>query len=185
MFTGIVEEMGTVKAIRKGPHSAVVEIQAQVVLEDLHIGDSIAVNGVCLTATAFSPAGFTADVMHETVAGHVDGVGTVQRITRDDNAVWYTIAAGPEILRYVVEKGSIAIDGISLTVARVDGQSFAISAIPHTVSVTTLAHRRVGDPVNLETDVLGKYVEKLLQPLQAEAPPPSGITRDFLTRCGF
>ena len=210
MFTGIVEEMGTVKAIRKGPHSAVVEIQAQVVLEDLHIGDSIAVNGVCLTATAFSPAGFTADVMHETlnrsalallrpgsrvnleralaaggrfgghiVAGHVDGVGTVQRITRDDNAVWYTIAAGPEILRYVVEKGSIAIDGISLTVARVDGQSFAISAIPHTVSVTTLAHRRVGDPVNLETDVLGKYVEKLLQPLQAEAPPPSGITRDF------
>ena len=162
MFTGIVEEMGTVKAIRKGPHSAVVEIQAQVVLEDLHIGDSIAVNGVCLTATAFSPAGFTADVMHETlnrsalallrpgsrvnleralaaggrfgghiVAGHVDGVGTVQRITRDDNAVWYTIAAGPEILRYVVEKGSIAIDGISLTVARVDGQSFAISAIPH------------------------------------------------------
>ncbi len=216
MFTGIVEEMGTEKAIRKGPHSAVVEIQAQVVLEDLHIGDSIAVNGVCLTATAFSPAGFTADVMHETlnrsalallrpgsrvnleralaaggrfgghiVAGHVDGVGTVQRITRDDNAVWYTIAAGPEILRYVVEKGSIAIDGISLTVARVDGQSFAISAIPHTVSVTTLAHRRVGDPVNLETDVLGKYVEKLLQPLQAEAPPPSGITRDFLTRCGF
>ena len=206
MFTGIVEEMGTVKAIRKGPHSAVVEIQAPVVLEDLHIGDSIAVNGVCLTA----------DVMHETlnrsalallrpgsrvnleralaaggrfgghiVAGHVDGVGTVQRITRDDNAVWYTIAAGPEILRYVVEKGSIAIDGISLTVARVDGQSFAISAIPHTVSVTTLAHRRVGDPVNLETDVLGKYVEKLLQPLQAEAPPPSGITRDFLTRCGF
>ena len=82
-------------------------------------------------------------------------------------------------------KGSITIDGISLTVARVDGQSFAISAIPHTVSVTTLAHRRVGDPVNLETDVLGKYVEKLLQPLQAEAPPPSGITRDFLTRCGF
>ncbi|MFR2521336.1 MAG: riboflavin synthase [Evtepia gabavorous] len=215
MFTGIVEEMGTVKAIRKGPHSAVVEIQAQVVLEDLHIGDSIAVNGVCLTATAFSPAGFTADVMHETlnrsalallrpgsrvnleralaaggrfgghiVAGHVDGVGTVQRITRTTTRR-YTIAAGPEILRYVVEKGSIAIDGISLTVARVDGQSFAISAIPHTVSVTTLAHRRVGDPVNLETDVLGKYVEKLLQPLQAEAPPPSGITRDFLTRCGF
>ena len=119
------------------------------------------------------------------VAGHVDGVGHIANIRRDDTAVWYTVHAGPEILRYVVEKGSIAIDGISLTVARVDGQSFAISAIPHTVSVTTLAHRRVGDPVNLETDVLGKYVEKLLQPLQAEAPPPSGITRDFLTRCGF
>ena len=119
------------------------------------------------------------------VAGHVDGVGTIAAIEQDDNAIWFTITAPEQVLRYVVEKGSIAIDGISLTVARVDGQSFAISAIPHTVSVTTLAHRRVGDPVNLETDVLGKYVEKLLQPLQAEAPPPSGITRDFLTRCGF
>ena len=97
------------------------------------------------------------------MAGHVDGCRHRPTDHRDDNAVWYTIAAGPEILRYVVEKGSIAIDGISLTVARVDGQSFAISAIPHTVSVTTLAHRRVGDPVNLETDVLGRYVGKLLQ----------------------
>ena len=208
--------MGVIRAIRRGARSAVLSIGAAAVLSDLKLGDSVAVNGVCLTASGLDDTGFTADVMHETlrrsslgsltsgsrvnleralaaggrfgghiVAGHVDGVGTVQRITRDDNAVWYTIAAGPEILRYVVEKGSIAIDGISLTVARVDGQSFAISAIPHTVSVTTLAHRRVGDPVNLETDVLGKYVEKLLQPLQAEAPPPSGITRDFLTRCGF
>lgn len=216
MFTGLIEEVGTLRAVRRGAHSAVLSIGAETVLSGLKTGDSVAVNGVCLTVTAQDSGGFTADVMHETlnrsalallrpgsrvnleralaaggrfgghiVAGHVDGVGTVQRITRDDNAVWYTIAAGPEILRYVVEKGSIAIDGISLTVARVDGQSFAISAIPHTVSVTTLAHRRVGDPVNLETDVLGKYVEKLLQPLQAEAPPPSGITRDFLTRCGF
>ena len=212
MFTGIIEETGVLKEQNGGN----LVIQADKVLEDVHLGDSIAVNGVCLTVTEFQKNWFRADVMAETlrrsslgtlkkgsrvnleralaaggrfgghiVAGHVDGVGTVQRITRDDNAVWYTIAAGPEILRYVVEKGSIAIDGISLTVARVDGQSFAISAIPHTVSVTTLAHRRVGDPVNLETDVLGKYVEKLLQPLQAEAPPPSGITRDFLTRCGF
>ena len=216
MFTGIVEEVGTIKSINRGQHSAVLTVRAKTVLEGTRIGDSIAVNGICLTVRQLFPDSFAADVMHETlnrsalallrpgsrvnleralaaggrfgghiVAGHVDGVGTVQRITRDDNAVWYTIAAGPEILRYVVEKGSIAIDGISLTVARVDGQSFAISAIPHTVSVTTLAHRRVGDPVNLETDVLGKYVEKLLQPLQAEAPPPSGITRDFLTRCGF
>ena len=216
MFTGIIEELGTVERVTRGRVSAILAIRAEAILSDLKIGDSVAVNGVCLTATSLTGHGFTADVMHETLnrsalallrpgsrvnleralaaggrfgghilAGHVDGVGTVQRITRDDNAVWYTIAAGPEILRYVVEKGSIAIDGISLTVARVDGQSFAISAIPHTVSVTTLAHRRVGDPVNLETDVLGKYVEKLLQPLQAEAPPPSGITRDFLTRCGF
>ena len=216
MFTGIVEEVGALRAVSRSGPSARLCVRAAKVLEGTQIGDSIAVNGVCLTVISFHTGGFAADVMHETldrsalaklrsgsrvnleramaadgrfgghiVAGHVDGVGTVQRITRDDNAVWYTIAAGPEILRYVVEKGSIAIDGISLTVARVDGQSFAISAIPHTVSVTTLAHRRVGDPVNLETDVLGKYVEKLLQPLQAEAPPPSGITRDFLTLCGF
>lgn len=217
MFTGIVEEVGTLKAIRKGAHSAVLEIQAKVVLEDIHLGDSIAVNGVCLTATSFSPSGFTADVMHETlnrsalsalrpgsrvnleramaangrfgghiVAGHVDGVGTVRRIEKDDNAIWYTIAAGPEILRYVVEKGSITIDGISLTVARVDSDSFAISAIPHTVSVTVLADRKPGDTVNLETDIIGKYVEKLLQtPPPAEEEKKSGITREFLTRYGF
>ncbi|HIY07366.1 MAG TPA: riboflavin synthase [Candidatus Evtepia faecigallinarum] len=217
MFTGIVEEVGTLKAIRKGAHSAVLEIQAKVVLEDIHLGDSIAVNGVCLTATSFSPSGFTADVMHETlnrsalsalrpgsrvnleramaangrfgghiVAGHVDGVGTVRRIEKDDNAIWYTIAAGPEILRYVVEKGSITIDGISLTVARVDSDSFAISAIPHTVSVTVLADRKPGDQVNLETDIVGKYVEKLLQtPPPAEEERKSGITREFLTRYGF
>ena len=217
MFTGIVEEVGTLKAIRKGAHSAVLEIQAKVVLEDIHLGDSIAVNGVCLTATSFSPSGFTADVMHETlnrsalsalrpgsrvnleramaangrfgghiVAGHVDGVGTVRRIEKDDNAIWYTIAAGPEILRYVVEKGSITIDGISLTVARVDSDSFAISAIPHTVSVTVLADRKPGDQVNLETDIVGKYVEKLLQtPPPAEEERKSDITREFLTRYGF
>ena len=218
MFTGIVEEMGTLKSIRKGPHSAVLEIQAKVVLEDIHLGDSIAVNGVCLTATSFSPTGFTADVMHETlnrsalaqlrpgspvnleramaangrfgghiVAGHVDGVGTVRSVEKDDNAIWYTIAAGPEVLKYVVEKGTITIDGISLTVARVDDTSFAISAIPHTVAVTVLSQRRPGDLVNLETDIIGKYVEKLLHfPREAEKrPPASGITKEFLTRCGY
>ena len=216
MFTGIVEEVGTLKAIRKGAHSAVLEIQAKVVLEDIHLGDSIAVNGVCLTATSFSPAGFTADVMHETlnrsslaalrpgsrvnleramaangrfgghiVAGHVDGLGTVRRIEKDDNAIWFTIAAGPEILRYVVEKGSITIDGISLTVARVDADSFAISAIPHTVAVTVLADRKVGDPVNLETDIIGKYVEKLLRPAPEAPQRKAGIKKEFLTRYGF
>ena len=215
MFTGIVEEMGTLKAIRKGPHSAVLEIQAKVVLEDIHLGDSIAVNGVCLTATSYSPTGFTADVMHETlnrsalatlrpgsrvnleramaangrfgghiVAGHVDGVGTVQRITRDDNAIWYTIAAGPEILRYVVEKGSITIDGISLTVATVEQDRFSVSLIPHTAQVTILGEKGPGDTVNLETDIIGKYVEKLLRP----APEPTGsrgVTLEFLAENGF
>lgn len=215
MFTGIVEEMGTIRSIRKGTHSAVLEIQARVVLEDIHVGDSIAVNGVCLTATSFTPTTFTADVMHETlnrsslaalhpgsrvnleramaangrfgghiVSGHVDGLGTVLTTQKDDNAIWYTIGAAPEVLRYVVEKGSITIDGISLTVARVDGQSFAISAIPHTVAVTVLQDRKPGDKVNLETDIIGKYVEKLLQPKEIPKQT-SGITRDFLTKYGF
>ena len=216
MFTGIVEEKGSVRYMQLTGESGVLAVKAKKVLERTKIGDSIAVNGVCLTVTSLQPDGFTADVMAETirrsslgsckvgsqvnleramaadgrfgghiVSGHIDGTGVIRSLIREENAIWVSIGTSPQILHLIVEKGSICIDGISLTVARVDGQSFAISAIPHTVSVTTLAHRRVGDPVNLETDVLGKYVEKLLQPLQAEAPPPSGITRDFLTRCGF
>lgn len=217
MFTGIVEEVGTIKAIRRGRNSAVLDIAASTVLSDVHIGDSIAVNGVCLTVTAFSSGGFSADVMHETlnrsslaklqpssrvnleramaangrfgghiVAGHVDGVGTIAQIERDDNAIWYTIRAGSEILHYVVEKGSITIDGISLTVATVSDTAFQISAIPHTVAVTVLHDRKVGDIVNLETDIIGKYVEKLLTPPKAEqTAKANGITRDFLTQYGF
>ena len=219
MFTGIVEEVGVVKSIRRGASSAVLEIAAKTVLEDVHLGDSIAVNGVCLTATSYTGSSFTADVMHETldrsalaslrpgsrvnleramaadgrfgghiVAGHVDGVGTILETKRDDNAVWYTVAAGPEVLRYVVEKGSITIDGISLTVARVGPESFAISAIPHTGAVTVLKDRKPGDKVNLETDIIGKYVEKLLTAGPAPTAEPkreSGITKDFLTKYGF
>ena len=215
MFTGIVEEVGTIQAIRRGRSSAVLDIQAKTVLSDVHIGDSIAVNGVCLTVTDFSPQGFSADVMHETlnrsslaqlkngsrvnleramaadgrfgghiVAGHVDGTGTVTQLRRDDNAIWYTIQADPALLRYVVEKGSITIDGISLTVAAVGSDSFQISAIPHTVAVTVLRDRKPGDIVNLETDIIGKYVEKLLTPIQGEKPPTSHITRDFLSQYG-
>ena len=216
MFTGIVEEVGTLQAVQKGAHSAALTIRAEKILSDIHIGDSIAVNGICLTATAFTKNSFTADVMHETlnrtslsalrpgshvnleramaangrfgghiVAGHVDGVGKISDIQRDDNSIWYTIRAGENVLRYVVEKGSITIDGISLTVARVDRTSFAISAIPHTVAVTVLSERRVGDSVNLETDIIGKYVEKLMQPREPEQAPKSGISRDFLTKYGF
>lgn len=216
MFTGIVEEVGAIRNIKRGQHSAVLTIHAKTVLEETRIGDSIAVNGICLTVTRLFPDGFSADVMHETlnrsslaglaagsmvnleramaangrfgghiVAGHVDGVGHIANIRRDDTAVWYTVHAGPEILRYVVEKGSITIDGISLTVARVDADSFAISAIPHTVAVTVLADRKVGDPVNLETDIIGKYVEKLLRPAPEAPQRNAGITKEFLTRYGF
>lgn len=215
MFTGIVEEIGTIQNIQKGRHSAILSIQADLILSDLKIGDSVAVNGVCLTATSLSPQGFTADVMHETldrsslsqlargshvnlerampadgrfgghiVAGHVDGMGKIVKIRRDDNAVWYTIQAEPSILRYIVEKGSITIDGISLTVARVSAEDFSISAIPHTVQITTLGERREGDLVNLENDIIGKYVERLLTPADPQ-PAKNTLTKDFLLRCGY
>lgn len=219
MFTGIIETVGTVRRISRGSHSAVLEIDAPDILDDVKTGDSIAVNGVCLTVTALHGRSFSADVMHETmnrsglsalspgsrvnleramaadgrfgghiVSGHVDGPGTITAIERDDNAVWYTIAAAPEVMRYIVEKGSIAIDGISLTVARVGNGFFSVSVIPHTAAVTILSSRRVGDRVNLENDVIGKYVEKLLRlPPAPSSPPKSGetITRDFLARYGF
>ncbi|MBM6722943.1 riboflavin synthase [Pseudoflavonifractor phocaeensis] len=215
MFTGIVEEMGQVEGIQRGKQSAVLTIRAKTVLEGTKIGDSIAVNGVCLTVTSLLSDQFSADVMHETldrsalsglrrgsvvnleramaadgrfgghiVAGHIDGTGRITRIKRDDNAVWYTIQAAPQLLRYIVEKGSIAVDGISLTVARVEETAFSISAIPHTVAQTALQNRREGDLVNLETDIIGKYVEKLLTPAP-ETPASSGLTRDFLARHGF
>ena len=189
MFTGIVEELGTIQHIARGQHSAVLTIQAKTVLEHTKLGDSIAVNGICLTVTQLHADRFSADVMHETlnrsaVAGHVHGVGRISHIRRDDNAIWYTIQTQPALLRYVVEKGSITVDGISLTVATVGETSFSISAIPHTVRQTVLHHRRKGDLVNLETDIIGKYIEKLLQPA-APQPKESTITRDLLSRCGF
>ena len=215
MFTGIVEELGVIRSIRREGCSAVLSIGAHLVLEDLKIGDSVAVNGVCLTVVSLAPDGFTADVMHETldrsslgalstgspvnleramaangrfgghiVSGHIDGTGRISAIRRDGNALWYTVEASPALLRYIVEKGSITIDGISLTVAAVTGTDFSVSLIPHTASVTVLGRKRRGDIVNLETDIIGKYVEKLLTP----PPAPSretGITEEFLKEYGF
>ena len=214
MFTGIIEEVGTVKQIKHGQHSAVLTIRAQTVLQHTKIGDSIAVNGICLTVTQLYPDSFSADVMHETlnrsalaqltigstvnlerampangrfgghiVAGHADGIGRIAKIRRDDTAIWYTVLAVPAILRYVVEKGSITIDGISLTVAAVDRKSFSVSTIPHTVRQTNLHDRREGDPVNLETDMIGRYIEKLLH--LAPEEKQSSITREILLHYGF
>jgi riboflavin synthase len=194
----------------------VLSIQAKKVLEDAHIGDSIAVNGVCLTVTSISGNTFTADVMHETlnrsslanaqsgtpvnleramaadgrfgghiVAGHVDGVGTIARIVPDDNAIRYTVEADAPILRYIVEKGSIAIDGISLTVVAVTDRDFTVSVIPHTVGQTILGSKKTGDPVNLENDMIGKYVEKLLSPAPEAGQKKSAITREFLYENGY
>ncbi len=214
MFTGIIEEIGTVSSVKQSGSSSFIEIQAKKVLEDVHIGDSIAVNGVCLTVTHFGGGVFRADVMNETlsrsslgkltsgspvnleramaaggrfgghiVSGHIDGTGTVTDIKNDGIAVWYTVSAAPELLRYIVEKGSIAIDGISLTVAKVTDTSFSVSIIPHTAAQTILGSRKVSDIVNLENDIIGKYVEKLMKP--AEEPKSSGITMEFLMKNGY
>ncbi|MDD7185151.1 MAG: riboflavin synthase [Oscillospiraceae bacterium] len=212
MFTGIVEEIGTVKKIARG-QKAYLEIQADKIFSDIHIGDSIAVNGVCLTVTGFSGKVFTADVMNETfsrsslgslkagshvnleramsangrfgghiVSGHIDGTGKITNIKKDGNAVWYKISASENIIKYTVEKGSIAIDGISLTVARIEKDNFSVSIIPHTSEETILSEKKVGDTVNLENDIIGKYVERFLNFDKTEK---SDITRDFLAKYGF
>ncbi len=215
MFTGIIEEVGTVSTVHKSGTSSFIRIQAKTVLTDVHLGDSIAVNGVCLTVTSFDSSTFQADVMNETlsrsslgsltngspvnleramsangrfgghiVSGHIDDTGTVTAIENDGIAVWYTISADSSILRYIVEKGSIAIDGISLTVAKVTDTDFSVSVIPHTAAQTNLSSKKIGSIVNLENDIVGKYVEKLLRP---DSRPQSGskITLDFLAENGF
>lgn len=212
MFTGIIEEVGTVQTVQHSGNSSFIKIQAQKVLEDVHLGDSIAVNGVCLTVTESDRNTFRADVMNETldrsslgslkkgspvnleramsangrfgghiVSGHIDGTGIVSAIKNDGIAVWYTINTTPEIMRYIIEKGSVAIDGISLTVARVTNSSFSVSIIPHTAEQTILSYKKTGDIVNLENDIVGKYVEKLMNP----AKSGSNINMEFLAERGF
>lgn len=221
MFTGIIEEVGEIKSIKKGANSAVITIKAETVLGDLKLGDSVALNGVCLTAVSIGKSEYSVDVMHETlnrtnlgslksgsrvnlerampadgrfgghiVAGHVDGTGRIRTMQRDDNAVWIYIDTSADVLKYIINKGSITIDGVSLTVARVDDKSFAVSVIPHTGLNTTLLTKKPGDTVNLETDMVGKYVEKLLcfagsDQTEADTEKESGITLDFLMKNGF
>lgn len=215
MFTGIIEEIGQIHQIQKGAHSAILHIQAATVLEHLKIGDSVAVNGVCLTVTSLYGQSFTADVMHETlnrtalaslkngsfvnlerampangrfdghiVAGHVDDVGKILDIKRDDNAIWYTIQAPMQVMHYIVEKGSITVDGISLTVAKLTPDSFCVSIIPHTAKATTLGRRKIGDVVNLENDIIGKYIEKFLTPATPQTPKNT-ISREWLLQYGY
>lgn len=215
MFTGIVEEVGKVDNIKKGVKSSIITVTANKIFEDIHIGDSIAVNGVCLTVTNFNDNTFTADVMNETlsrsslgelskgsyvnlerampingrfgghiVSGHIDGTGEITNIQKDDNAIWYTVKAHDSLMKYIVEKGSIAIDGISLTVAKVSDKNFSVSIIPHTAKETILSHRKIGDSVNLENDIIGKYVDKLIN-FRSDNKAQSNITREFLIENGF
>lgn len=215
MFTGLVEEIGSVELVVKSTKSARITIKAKKVLEGVKLGDSICTNGVCLTVTSFDSGRFSIDVMAETmrrsnlislspgdevnleralsvgdrlgghmVSGHIDGMGTIENYEKEDNAVWITISASPEILRYIVQKGSIAIDGVSLTVAYVDDLVFKVSIIPHTKDMTTLLRKKLHDKVNLECDMIGKYIEKFLG-AKEQAPVKKGIDYNFLSENGF
>jgi riboflavin synthase len=211
MFTGIVEEIGTVKEIIRGSKSIRLSIGCSRIMENMKIGDSIAVNGVCLTVTDMGDSWFSADVMPETmrktglgkltisgkvnleralrlsnrlgghiVTGHIDGTGIVTSRVEEDNAIWLTIEAQSNILKYIVMKGSVALDGTSLTVAHVDNRCFKVSLIPHTAGATILGSRKPGDQLNIECDVIGKYVEKLLNINTQESKPNKDISIEFL-----
>lgn len=218
MFTGIVEEIGTILSVKKGVKSSALTISGDLIFEDMHIGDSIAVNGVCLTVTNKTKESFTADVMAETlrrsslgslkagskvnleramaangrfgghiVSGHIDGTGEIESFVREDNAVWVTVKTPVKLLKYIIEKGSIAIDGVSLTVAYVDNRCFKVSLIPHTAANTILLSKKAGDIVNLENDIVGKYIEKLMHfdGQVEEDTKTTGISMDFLAKNGF
>lgn len=217
IFTGIIEELGVVKSIAINGASGCITIKAKKVLEGTQLGDSIAVNGTCLTVTSINSDGFSADVMAETVkrtslsqvgkgdlvnleramilngrfgghivSGHIDGTGTITKYIKEENAIWVTIKAPDEILDLIVEKGSICIDGISLTVATVSDQDFQVSIIPHTAKETTLIHKKVGSLVNLENDIVGKYIKKLMENNQEEqAKKASGLTMEMLEEYGL
>lgn len=217
MFTGIVEEKGIIRSLNINGSSGTIRIEARKVLEGTSIGDSISVNGICLTVTSMGDGFFTADVMAETVrrsslgilsqgsevnleramaangrfgghivSGHIDGTGTVRSLVREENAIWVTIETPPEILKYIVHKGSICIDGISLTVASVGSDNFKVSVIPHTGSETTLLSKRPGSPVNLENDIIAKYVERLMNYKEEEENnSSSGITMEMLAELGI
>ncbi|HET6365308.1 MAG: riboflavin synthase [Nitrospirota bacterium] len=211
MFTGIIEEMGSVKALRREAGSARLTISASTVLGSTALGDSICVNGVCLTVVDMGRSEFSADVAYETlkvtdlgelqggqkvnleralqlsarigghlVTGHVDAVGRIRDKRQEGNS-WRLFIETPETaLRYIIKKGSVAVDGISLTVADVDKTGFSIAMIPHTAKLTTLGFKSVGDSVNLETDIIGKYVERLLS-----GRVEGGMNLEFLKGHGF
>lgn len=215
MFSGIVEAIGAVRSLKKDAKGARITIEAPGVLSGVRLGDSIALNGVCVTVVEFDDKKFEADLSVETlrrtnlgelavggrcnleramalgerlgghlVSGHVDGVGRIKSRKNEGDSIWLTFEAPVEVMRYVVYKGSIAVDGISLTVAACDGETFSVSIIPHTSEQTTLTEKEDGAAVNLEADLIGKYVEKLLAP-HAESGSRDGITMEKLREQGY
>lgn len=216
MFTGIVEEIGAITVLRKTLAGTRLTILASTVMSDLKIGDSVSVDGICLTVVSRSERDFSVEVSPETlsvttlgnfavglpvnleramrlnerigghlVAGHVDGIGVIRSRHQDGNAIMFTIGAPPEILRYCVAKGSITVDGISLTINDLSEKGFSVAIIPHTAKATTLGLKGVNDPVNLESDLIGKYVERLLQERGQLPKPTISIDRDYLQKRGL
>lgn len=228
MFTGLIEEIGILRRSARQGQAMVLIIEAKKVLEDIHIGDSIAVNGVCLTVIAYDGTSFTADVMPETfrhttlhqlnpgqpvnleramsasgrfgghmVQGHVDTTAQIISRESEDNAVYFSFTPKESaVLKYIVTKGSVTIDGISLTVVHAGERNFSVSIIPHTLQETILKHKFPGDSINLECDLLGKYVERLLffaddsasgnaANFPRPAPNKTGLSRQFLADNGF
>ena len=214
MFTGLVEELGTVKKLDLNKDSARLTLDADKVLKDAHLGDSIAVNGVCLTVTEMHQGSFSVDIMHETlnktnlhelkqfskvnleralqlntrlgghlVSGHVDGIGKISGMSQVGIANVFKISAEPEVINYLIPKGSVAIDGISLTVVEVGENYFTVSLIPHTFKHTTLGFKTIGATVNLETDIIGKYVARFMN--VGKDTKDKDISLDFLAKHGF
>jgi riboflavin synthase len=218
MFTGIIEEIGTIEDVRQSGEAIVMKISAAKVLNDVHLGDSIAVNGVCLTVTSFTSRSFTVDLMPETVratslnglgrgarvnleramsaggrfgghfvSGHVDGVGKILSKEPQYNAVYYTIGVNPALRNYLIHKGSVAVDGTSLTIFGVDEDSFTISIIPHTIEETIIGSKGVGDIVNIECDMIGKYIEQFItrRTQTKSTSTKSSLNEQFLSDHGF
>jgi riboflavin synthase len=216
MFSGIVEEMCAITVLKKTPAGTKLTILASTVMGDLKVGDSVSVNGICLTVVSKSERDFSVEASPETlsvttlgsftvgmpvnleramklnerigghlVAGHVDGIGVIRNRHQDANAIIFTIEAPQNVLRYCVVKGSITVDGISLTINEVNEKGFSVSIIPHTAKVTTLGLKQVNDPVNLESDLIGKYVERLLQERGQLSKSSTVIDKDYLQKRGL
>ncbi len=215
MFTGIIEEIGKVREMSGTGDAIVMKIASKKVVEDVSLGDSIAVNGVCLTVTSFTSEGFTVDIMPETVkatslqslrrlssvnleramsakgrfgghfvSGHVDGIGTIVKKESSSNAIYYEIQVDQALRQYMIQRGSVAVDGTSLTIFGLTDDTFTISLIPHTVSETVLGVKGVGDIVNIECDMIGKYVQQFVNP-STNTKAKSSITSSFLEEHGF
>lgn len=215
MFTGIVEEIGTIQGIKQSKDAMTITVKASKTMSDIHLGDSYAINGVCLTITTFAKYLFTVDVMPETynhtglsklkvgslvnieramaangrfgghfVSGHVDGVGTITGRQEKSNAIYLHIQVPEDIEQYLINRGSITIDGTSLTIFSIEGNVVTVSLIPHTAHETVLGRKRVGDQVNVEADMLAKYMTSLLKNRE-QSKKEKGLSLSFLEQHGF